>query len=71
MTNNESVFSEKELQEFRKRAVKALKEIEKEMKDEPSITLISNNAEDGTECQIDKITGWLFKRSSEDGDKAN
>jgi hypothetical protein len=71
MTNDNCAFTKEELREFQKRAVSVLKQIEKEIKNEPSITLISNNTEDGTECQIDKITEWLFKRRPEGGNKTN
>jgi hypothetical protein len=71
MTSNENPYTKKELRELQKRAVSALNKFEKKMKDEPSITLISNNAKNGIECKIDEIIEWLFKRRPEDGDKAN
>jgi hypothetical protein len=61
----------KEEKEMRMAIERACRHVEELIKQEATITLISNNADDGTECQIDEIIEWLFRRRTEDGDKAN
>lgn len=66
MTNIEDVFPKQELRQLRKRAVKALKQIEKSIKEEPS--KITVTGESGmSESTADEIVEWLFHRRQDDG----
>jgi len=64
-------ITEDEFRELRKAAVRALKKVEKALKEEPSTVIVSGSETGESENLTDDITSWLFKRRQGDGSKGN
>ncbi len=55
-------ISKDEFRELRKAAVRALKKVEKSLKEEPSTVIVSGSETGESESLTDDITSWLFRR---------
>ena len=64
-------ISKAELKDLRKTAIRAFKEIEKSLKEEPSTVIVIGSETGESESSINEITSWLFKRRQGDGSKGN
>jgi len=64
-------LNKSEYRELRKAAERALKELEKSVKEEPSTVIVIGSATGESESLINEITSWLFKRRQGDGSKGN
>lgn len=70
MNNNAIKFTDKELRELRKSAMRALKHVAKSIKDEPATVIVTGDTNTSA-SMVDEIAKWLFHRRQEDGDKRN
>ena len=57
--------------EFRKAAARALKKVEKLIKDEPSIVIETGEPNNESASRINETTKWLFHRRQDDGNKGS
>jgi GMP synthase-like glutamine amidotransferase len=55
-------ITEDELRELRKAALRAFKEVEKSLKEEPSTIIVSGSETGESESLINDISSWLFRR---------
>jgi hypothetical protein len=55
-------ISEAELRDLRKAAMRALKEVENSLKEEPSTVIVIGSETGESESSVNEITSWLFKR---------
>lgn len=57
--------------ELKRAAMKAFDKCMDSLANEPSITVIGGNAITETDCPVNEIADWLFRRRRDDGNTGN